>query len=379
MEAYLDNSATTRPCDAAVQAVQQALTTVWHNPSALYRPALEDQRRVDAVRQQCLEAAGAGGQRLIFTGSGTEADNLAILGYLRGVRKSGTVLILQVEHPAVRACIPEITHLGHAVKEIPVDGEGVCDLEALENQMVPDTCLICVMQVNNETGAVQPLEEIVTLRNRLCPQAAVHVDGVQGFLRLPVRFNKLGIQSYAFSGHKIHACKGIGGLIVRKDHPLHPIVFGGGQEEGLRSGTENTPGILSLGAAVSAWPKDGAERMAALKETLWESLQTAIPRAIRNGQVPGAPHILNVSLPPVRSQTLLQALSADGVYVSAGSACSSHRQKTSPVLAAMGIQGERADSALRFSLSLYTSKEEIEYAVSRCAAHYQLLARYTRR
>ena len=383
MEAYLDNSATTRPCEAAVRAAEACLRDGWHNPSALYRPALEAQKRMDAVRRLCLQKAGADGQRLIFTGGGTEADNLAILGFMRTVRQPGRVLMLQTEHPAVSACEAELLRMGHITEPIPVDREGAADLRRLEGMLREDVRLICVMQVNNEVGAIQPIAEIAALRNRLCPKAGIHVDGVQGFLRVPVMFNRLGIQSYAFSGHKVHACKGIGGLILRRDVRLSPLVFGGGQEENLRSGTENTPGIAMLGAAVEAFPADAADRMAALKRRLWDGLSRAIPEAALNGPAldsPAcAPHILNVSLPPVRSQTTLFALEGDGVYVSAGSACASHKQRLSPVLTAMGVNAHRADCALRFSLCPDTTEAEIDWAAACAAKHYAILSRYVRR
>ena len=383
MEVYLDNSATTRPSDAVVAAMLDAMQTHWHNPSALYRPALEAEKLVRAARETCLKAAGAQGHRMIFTSGGTEADNIAILGHLRTVRKPGRVLISSVEHPAVSACVQELERLGHRAEVIPVTRTGVIDLARLEDMLDEDVRMLCVMQVNNESGAIQPLEEVVRLRNAKAPGAAIHVDGVQGFLRLPLAFGRLGIQSYAFSGHKIHACKGIGGLIVRKDHPLSPIVFGGGQEEGYRSGTENVPGIVGLGEAVRTYPADGSARMAALKRRLWEGLRQAVPDALLNGpdidSPQSAPHILNVSLPPVRSQTMLFALEGDGVYVSAGSACASRKQKVSGVLTAMGLSTARADTALRFSLCPENTGEEIDYAVSCVKKQYELLRRYVRR
>ncbi len=383
MEIYLDNSATTRPCEAAVNAAVRAMTEGWHNPSALYRPAMAAQKEMEETRKRCLSAVGAAGQRLIFTGSGTEADNLAILGYLRGVKKPGRILILQAEHPAVRACIPEIERLGHRAETIPTDRRGVCDAVRLEQMLDSDVRLICVMQVNNETGAIQPLEAVCELRNCLSPEAAIHVDGVQGFLRVPMSFSKLGIQSYAFSGHKIHAPKGIGGLIIRKEHKLRPLVIGGGQEDELRSGTENTAGIAALGAAVAAFEPDSIGRMAMLKARLWHEIQDAIPAAVVNGPLPGeadsAPHILNISLLPVRSQTMLFALEGDGVLVSAGSACSSHKQKISQVLLAMGIDRERADCALRFSLSPATDEREIDQAAEAVVRQYRILSKYVRR
>lgn len=383
MEVYLDNSATTRPSDAVVTAMSAAMTQNWHNPSALYRPAMAAEKLISAARKACLEAAGAAGQRLVFTSGGTEADNLAIFGHLRRMKKPGKVLILSVEHPAVLACEEEIRHLGHQVELLRVDKHGVLDLTHLESLLDESVHLICIMQVNNESGAIQPLEDVVRLRNARCPQAAIHVDGVQGFLRVPMNFNRLGIQSYAFSGHKLHACKGVGGLIFRKDHRLSPIVYGGGQEEGYRSGTENVPGIVGLGEAVRTYPAEGAAHMMTLKTHMWQALQAAIPEAVLNGpdmaEEACAPHILNVSLPPVRSQTMLFALEGDGVYVSAGSACSSRKQKVSGVLTAMGLSTQMADCALRFSFCPENTVEEIDYAVDCVKKHYDMLRKYVRR
>lgn len=383
MEVYLDNSATTRPSDAVVTAMSAAMTRSWHNPSALYRPAMEAEKLISGARKVCLEAAGAAGHRLVFTSGGTEADNLAIFGYLRRMKKPGKVLILSVEHPAVLACEEEIRRLGHQVELLQVDRQGVLDLAHLEGLLDESVHLICVMQVNNESGAIQPIEDVVRLRNARCPQAAIHVDGVQGFLRVPMNFSRLGIQSYAFSGHKLHACKGVGGLIVRKDHRLSPTVYGGGQEDGYRSGTENVPGIVGLGEAVRTYPANGAAHMMTLKTHMWQALQTAIPEALLNGpdmeDAACAPHILNVSLPPVRSQTMLFALEGDGVYVSAGSACSSRKQKVSSVLTAMGLSTQMADCALRFSFCPENTAEEIDYAVSCVKKHYDMLRKYVRR
>lgn len=383
MEVYLDNSATTRPSQAVVAAMLDAMQTHWHNPSALYRPAMEAEKLVREARETCLRAAGATGQRMVFTSGGTEADNIAILGYLRGVKKAGRVLISSVEHPAVSECAGEIRRMGHTVETMAVDTRGVIDLDRLENTLGEDVRLICVMQVNNESGAIEPLEDIVRLRDSKCPEAAVHVDGVQGFLRVPMDFNRLRIQSFAFSGHKIHACKGVGGLIFRKEHKLSPIVFGGGQEDGYRSGTENVPAMLGLGAAVRTYPAHAAEEMMRQKKRLFEGICAAVPKAVLNGpdmeDQACAPHILNVSLPPVRSQTMLFALEGDGVYVSAGSACASHKQKLSPVLEAMGVSPAMADCALRFSLCPGIADEAIDYTVQMIKKHYDMLQKYVRR
>ena len=383
MKAYLDNSATTKPSAAVAAVVSEMLESGWYNPSALYKPALEIQKRIDGVRETCLKAAGAAGQVGIFTSGGTEADNLALLGHLKSRRKPGRVLISSVEHPAVSACADEIRKMGHTVEEIPAGKTGSVDLEKLEGMLDEDVLMISVMQVNNETGAIEPLEEIVKLRNRKAPGAVIHVDGVQGFLRVPMDFNKLGIQSYAFSGHKIHGLKGTGALIVRKDHPIRPVQFGGGQEGNLRSGTENTFGIIALGEAVRTWDPEANARMREMKNSLRTQLMEKIPEAKVNGPEESpetcAPHILNVALMPVRSQTMLFALEGDGVYVSAGSACASRKQKISPVLKAMGVSTEQADCSLRFSLCVETTQEEIDYAVECAVKHYGMLKKFVRR
>ena len=383
MNVYLDNSATTRPSAAVVAAAGELMESGWYNPSALYKPALEIEKRIDRTRETCLQAAGAPGQRIVFTSGGTEADNLALLGHLRTRRAPGKVLFSSVEHPAVSACAEEIRHMGFGTETIPAGKDGRINLAALEELLDEKTILISVMQVNNETGAAEPLAEIAKLRDRKAPGAAIHVDGVQGFLRMDLGFNRLGIQSYALSGHKIHGLKGTGALILRKDHPIRPIQFGGGQEVNLRSGTENTFGILSLGEAVISWDPEANVRMRKLKNRLRAGIIERIPTAEVNG--PGedpetsAPHILNMALPPVRSQTMLFALEGDGIYVSAGSACASRKQKISPVLKAMGVSTEQADCSLRFSLCPMTTEEEIDYAAERAGTHWEMLRKFTRR
>ncbi len=380
---YLDNSATTKPSAAVVAAMTDVLTAHWHNPSALYQPAMQAEKLMTAARETCLKAAGAAGQTLLFTSGGTEADNIAILGYLRTQRKKGRVLLFSVEHPAVLNCAQEIERMGHKVETIPVTNTGVVDLAALEAMLGPDVLMLTLMQVNNEVGAVQPIEAVVKLRDRLCPSCAIHVDGVQGFLRVPINFNKSGIQSYAFSGHKIHASKGVGGLILRKGHRVAPTVFGGGQEGDLRSGTENVPGIVGLGEAVRVFPAEGIAHMRAMKARLWEGLRRAIPALQLNGPAVedalSAPHILNVSLTPVRSQTMLFALEGEGIYVSAGSACGAHKQKVSGVLTAMGLTTAQADCALRFSLCPDVTEQDIDRTIAAVQKHYDMLKAFVRR
>ena len=383
MTVYLDNSATTGPSEPVRETVNRHMQSGWYNPSALYKPAMDIQKEMEAVRESCLKAADAAGERIVFTSGGTEADNLALIGSMKTRRQPGRVLISSVEHPAVSACREALEALGHRVEEIPAGADGRIDLEKLENMADETVALISVMQVNNETGIIEPLKEIAGIRDRKCPGAGIHVDGVQGFLRVPFSMKASGVQSYALSAHKIQGLKGTGALILKKDWRIRPMQFGGGQEENLRSGTENTFGILALGEAVRTYDPEANTRMEERRKQLERLLKEAIPDAVINSPtgIPGAcaPHILNAAFPPVRSQTMLFALEGDGIYVSAGSACASRKQKISPVLKAMGIRQEIADCSLRFSLSPETTEEEIAYAAERTAFHWNMLRKYTRR
>lgn len=382
MPIYLDNSATTRVCDAAAAAMMQCMQAGYFNPSAVYGPALETEKMMRACRETLLRSVHARtGSQAVFTSGGTEADNLAILGRLSGMRGGGRILYSAGEHPAVKEACLAAEAMGFEAHSVPYDHTGAVDLDALEKLMTPDTRLICCMQVNNETGAIQPLSEIAALRARRAPEAHFHVDGVQGFLRVP--FDMPGVQadSYALSGHKIHGPKGIGALILAPGVRVHPRALGGGQESGLRSGTENTPGIAGLLAAVEAYPLENGMRQ--VKLHLWQRLRETIPDAAVNGPAPdsdlAAPHILNVSLPPVRSETMLHALEGAGIYVGMGSACSSHKQKVSAVLRAMNTPQRLAESALRFSLCPENTLAEMEQVAAACGQNYAVLSKFQRR
>lgn len=380
MNAYLDNSATTRPQESVVRAMTTCMLEGFYNPSALYAPAVQVEKQMNACREAVAVQLNADPRRVIFTSGGTEADNLAILSLLSD-RRGGRVLFTAGEHPAVRAACESLQGR-FDVREIPYDAAGLVRLDALEELLTEDTRLICVMQVNNETGAVMPLREIAALRDKRCPQALFHVDGVQGFLRLPIDMRALGIDSYALSGHKIHGPKGIGALVTGERVRLTPRMLGGGQEKNLRSGTENVPGIMGLMHAIADYPT--RNDMRGLKLRLCERLRAiAGENFFVNGPLPdsdrAAPHILNCSLVPVRSETMIYALEADQVYVAAGSACSSHKQKLSTVLSAMQVPRRVAESALRFSLSPFTAAEEIDYAADCIDRHYDMLKRYERR
>ena len=378
MSIYLDNSATTRVCPQAAEAMVKCMREEYYNPSALYAPALAAQKNMRACRDEILKAVHAPmASKVVFLSGGTEADNLAILGRASKVR-TGKVLYSAGEHPAVKeACQSS----GLEAIEIPYDHRGIVNLEALKGLLSSNVMLICCMQVNNETGAIQPLKEIGRLRDEKAPHAHFHVDGVQGFLRVPFDMTACGADTYALSGHKIHAPKGIGALVMGPRVQLNPRQVGGGQEGALRSGTENTPGIAGLLAAIQTYPRENGMRENKL--LLWQLIQEAIPGAVYNGPAPdsadAAPHILNVSLPPVRSETMLHALEGEGVYVGMGSACSSFKQRISPVLKAMNTPQKYAETALRFSLSPENTAEEMRQTVEAIQRQHAVLAKFQRR
>lgn len=380
MTVYLDNAATTRPTAAVTEAMRLALTDGYFNPSALYAPAVAAQKRLDACRALIMQRLRARGGRVTFTSGGTEADNLAILGALPK-RVSGQRIVYSAgEHPAVRESCLAAAALGFDVLEAPLDGEGRIDLAALAPLLTPDTRMLCLMQVNNETGAVQPLREAAALRDRRCPGALLHVDGVQGFARLDCPVEQWGIDSYALSAHKLGGPKGVGALWTGDRVKLKPILHGGGQEGGLRSGTENSPGIAGLEAALKGYPEDSGMR--ALKLRLYEALRQGVPGLSVNGPEPDSEaacdHILNLSFPPVRAETMLHALEAKGVYVGNGSACSSRGGRLSRVLKAMGRPDGEARCAIRFSLAPGMTEEEIDHAARAVKACYEALKAFVR-
>lgn len=384
MHVYLDNSATTRPCEAVIAAMNASMTDNYYNPSALYAPAMYAERDMTEARRVVAASLQANERRVIFTSGGTESDNLAIWGCLQGQRKAGEVLYTAAEHAAVKnACLEAESRFGSRAREIPLLPCGSVDLEALEEMLSENTQLICVMQVCNETGVIMPIEEICALRDRLAPQAAIHVDGVQGYLRVPFSFRQYRVQSYALSAHKIHGPKGVGALVLRDGYRIKAQTAGGGQQNDLRSGTENTCGIAGLKAAVEHYPADGYERMLALKRLLVGLLTEALPETVIAGlpaeDERSAGHILNVAFPPVRAETLLHALEADGIYVGTGSACSSKKAKRSAVLTAMGCTSAVMDGAIRISLCPSNTEEEMRLTAEKIIEKVAMLRRFTRR
>lgn len=377
---YLDNSATTRPFDEVIDKMNACMREEYFNPSAVYAPAMLAGRILTETREAIASQLG-GRVKVVFTSGGTEADNLALLGTARALRgRKGHFITTKVEHPAILETAAELERLGHSVTYIGVDEEGTVDVDALVDAVREDTALVSVMQVNNEVGAVMPIEEISRRVKEKNPRTLIHVDGVQGFMRVPMHMNRMGVDLYSLSGHKIHGPKGIGALAMSdRARPLC-IAFGGGQENGLRSGTENVPGIAGLGQAVRAFARldDPASDMMELKMRLRDGILQAVPDAKVNGPTGGAPHILNVTF-PVKGEVLLHALEGAGILCSTGSACASHKKSASHVLTAMGVPDKEIDGALRFSLCPMNTPEEIDETVAQIRKSVEMLRAFKRR
>ena len=367
MIAYFDNSATTRPCPEAVAATTEALTECWGNPSALHSLGVEAHRRVEAARLSVAKALGAEPDRVFFTAGGTEADNWAVFSAARRLGKRGRhIVTTRIEHHAVLHPMQELEARGFEVTYLAPEPDGTVTPEALRAALRPDTILVSVMLVNNEVGSVMPIQSMAKLTRRLAPNALFHTDAVQGFLKVPFRAATLEADLITVSAHKIHGPKGAGALYVRKGLSLPPLLHGGGQERGYRSGTEAVPAILGFGAACeAALPTLRADlaREAALRDRLRAGLG-AIEGVVLNG-AQTAPHIVSFAVPGLRSQGLINCLQDRGVYVSAGSACAKGRR--SHVLEAMKLPPEVIDGSVRASLSRFTTEEEADKLVAAVA------------
>lgn len=381
---YLDNSATTRPFDSVIETMDACMRETYFNASAAYKPAVDVERAMRECRRAIAGQVGAQENEVIFTSGGTEGDNLSIIGVAETLRQPANFVCSAIEHPAVLETIRRVERMGHEVRVLPIDARGVVDLEAAFAVIDEHTALVSCMQVSNETGAVQPIAQLCALARQKNPQVRTHVDGVQGFMRVPVHMGRMGIDLYALSGHKIHGPKGIGALIVRGGVRLSPQMTGGGQERGIRSGTYNSPGILGLGEAVRAIAADASciGRLRAMKGRLWAQLsQTEGVRL--NGPQPGdadsAPHILSVSFDGVRGEVMRNALEGEGVLVSTGSACASHKQKVSATLRAMGLSPQQADGTVRISLGWMNTMDEMDEAAAKMKAAYAMLRPFKRR
>ena len=358
---YLDNSATTKPCAAALEAMTNALTAQWGNPSALYDFGLDAARALRTARGQVAAAMGAEPGRVFFTSGGTEADNWAVFSSAKKLGKRGKQIITTaVEHHAILNCMKELEAQGYTVTYLQPDGEGRISLDSLSQALTRDTILVSIMMVNNETGAAMPIAQMAKLVHRVCPEAIFHTDAVQGFLKVPFQAKSLGADLISVSSHKIHGPKGAGALYISPRLKSFPaLLLGGGQEGGFRSGTEGTPAIFGFAAACAVSQATFREDIAREKALL-DRLVTEIS-ALDGLYINGcheAPHILSLSVPGVPTQNTINILQDKGICVSAGSACAKgHR---SHVLTAMNLSPERMDGSFRVSLCRDTTWEELE-------------------
>lgn len=358
---YLDNSATTQPCPEAVEAMTKALTENWGNPSALYGFGIDTARALRSARSDVAAALGAEPERVFFTSGGTEADNWAVFGTVKRLGKRGRhIVTTAIEHPAILNCMKDLESQGYDITYLSPDSDGFISADALKAALRPDTILVSIMMVNNEVGSVMPIAQMAKLTHRLCPEAIFHTDAVQGFLKVPFAAKSLGADLISVSSHKIHGPKGCGALYVSprlKSFP--PLLLGGGQEGGLRSGTEGTPAIFGFAAAcraVSPTFRQDTQQEKAILDAFCEKI-SELPGVRING-AHQAPHILNLAVPGVPTQNTLNILQDSGVCVSAGSACAKgHR---SHVLSAMNLPPEVIDSSFRISLCRDTAPEMLE-------------------
>ena len=369
MEAYLDNSATTRVSEPVIDLVVKLMREDYGNPSSKHLKGFQAEQYLRRASEQIAATLKCSPKEILFTSGGTESNNTAIIGGAQAASRRGKhVIVSSVEHSSVKEPFRALEQRGYKVTWLPVDKNGIVDLEALKSALDDETVLVSCMAVNNEMGAVEPIEEIGRIVKDFNPEILYHVDAIQAYgkFRLPV--HRIHCDTLSVSGHKIHAPKGTGFLYIAKGTKISPIIYGGGQQGGMRSGTENVPGYAGLGlAAQLAYGSDfdaKIDRLYALKEQFTADLRS-LDGVIINGKTgrESAPHIVSASFEGVRAEVLLHALEERGIYVSSGSACSSNRPGLSSTLQAIGVPGPLLDSTLRFSFCFETTREELDYCI----------------
>ena len=384
MEAYLDNSATTRCYKEVAEIVAKTMTEDFGNPSAMHLKGVEAENYVKEAAKAIAKTLKVQDKEIYFTSGGTESDNWALIGTALANHRQGKHMITTpFEHSAVSAPLAWLQEQGFEITVIPVDEEGNLDLKKLEEAIREDTILVSTMFVNNEMGAVVPVEEVGRIVHEKNPRTLYHVDAIQAYGKYKIYPKKMGIDLLAVSGHKIHGPKGVGFLYINEKAKVQPFILGGGQQKGMRSGTDNVPGIAGLGTAAKMIYQnldENVEHMRELKLYFAKELAT-LEQVEINGPKPerGAPHILNVSFLGVRSEVLLHSLEDMGIYVLAGSACSSHKRAGSSSLGALLLTPERKESAIRFSFCETTTKEEIDYTLEALRKLLPMLRRYARK
>ena len=383
MEVYLDNSATTRCYDCVGELVGKVMCDDYGNPSSMHKKGVEAEKYVRESKETLARLLKVQEKEIFFTSGGTESDNLALIGCAKANYRAGRHLITTtIEHPAILNTMQHLESEGFRVTYLPVDRNGCVKLDALKKALCEDTILVSIMYVNNEMGAVQPIEEAAQIIKRFNPRILFHVDAVQGFGKYRIHPKRMGIDLLSISGHKIHGPKGTGVLYINEKVKIKPIVFGGEQQKNVRSGTENVPGIAGIGLAAKEIYTDfdaKIEKMRELKRYFIEGIRE-IEKTVVHGRTDetSAPHIISVGFAGIRSEVLLHTLEDKGIYVSAGSACASNHPAISGVLRGIGARSEYLDSTLRFSMSEFTTKEEIDYTLKTLYNCVPMLRRYTR-
>lgn len=384
MECYLDNSATTRCLDSVAALMTKIMCEDYGNPSSMHVKGMQAEQYLRYAKDVIAKNLKVSEKEIFFTSGGTESDNLALRGCAFANCRAGRHLITtKIEHPAILQTMRYLESQGFEVTYLPVDENGVIRLSDLQEAIRPDTILVSIMHTNNEIGSLQPIEEAGNLIKRRNPRTLFHVDAVQGYGKFRIFPKRMHIDLLSVSAHKIHGPKGIGFLYVGDKVKIHPIVFGGGQQRNLRSGTENVPAIAGMAKAVEEVYADlerHNEELYALKEEFIRGVQQ-IPDVRVNGLTgkQSAPHVVSVSFYGVRSEVLLHALEEKGIYVSAGSACASNHPDISATLKAIGLPGELLDSTIRFSFSMLTTEEEIRYTLDALSEIVPMLRRFRRR
>lgn len=384
MEVYLDHSATTKCSKRAADRMLRLLTEDYGNPSSLHTMGARAEEYIKEAKRKIAKTLKAAEKEIVFTSGGTESNNLAIFGSVEANKRAGDhIITTAVEHASVWQPMERLKELGYRVTYLPVDASGAISPEDLERALEPGTILVSLIQVNNEIGTIEPICKAADLVRRKAERALVHVDAIQSYGKLAVCPKKLGVDLLSASGHKIHGPKGSGFLYVKERTKIRPILFGGGQQKGMRSGTENVPAIAGLGEAAAELYEgfeEKTERMYALREYFIREVQKTEGVTVNGAKGRDcAPHIVSVSVEGVRSEVLLHTLEGMGIYISAGSACSSNKPSVSRTLQAIGLRRELLDATVRFSFSVDTTKEELDYALECLAKVIPLQRKYRRK
>lgn len=375
MEAYMDNAATTPVLPEVRDVMIKVMEIDFGNPSSKHTKGIIAERYITEAKAIIASSLKCEPKEIVFTSGGTESNNMALIGTAIANRRAGKhVITTRIEHASIHEPMAYLEEMGYEVTYLPVDSTGRVDPKVLKDAVRDDTLLVSIMHVNNEMGSVQDIKKLCDVVKKKNPKTLFHVDAIQGFGKYKIIPKKLGIDMLSVSGHKINGPKGSGFIYIKDKTKIRPIIWGGGQQKGMRSGTENVPAIAGLGAATQIIYKDHAakiDRLYALKQRMIEGMQ-AIEGTVVNG-IDGidirdtAPHIVSVSFSGIKSEVMLHALAQKGVYVSSGSACSSNHPELSGTLKAIGVKDELLDSTLRYSFSMLTTEEEIDYAVKMTA------------